>query len=192
MMVGQKPCVSHQLTTGVPMGAIDAILSSPIPTIVLLVVCVLLGAGYWFFVFPLLDEIKTLRTRDADWQGKYDALNDKFTESNVKNTETLKSFSATMDTLRAATEKSAGNDAIQEDFRTFSESIMQSLGDIRLNLGKDTSRQHAELHSQVDNIERTTERILKSVADVSDKQSQVSGIILGITMRGGGSPPRGL
>lgn len=173
------------------MGAIDAILSSPIPTIVMIVICILLGAGYWFFVFPLLDEIKLLRTRDADWQGKYDALQNRLTEINTKSVETLDSFTATMEKLRAAVEKPAGNE-IQDEFLTLSENIMSSLGDIRLALGKDTSRQQAELLSQVDNIERTAERILKSVADVSDKQSQVSGIILGITMRGGGTSARGL
>ena len=174
------------------MGAIDVILSSPIPTIVLLVACVLLAAGYWFFVFPLLDEVKTLRTRDAEWQVKIDDLHVKLTDVNLKSAESLAAFTSTMDKIRAAVEKPS-NDGIQEDFRTFSESIMSSLGDIRLNLGNDTTRQQAELLSQIDNIERTTERILKSVADVSDKQSQVSGMVLGITMRGAGNlPPRGV
>lgn len=171
------------------MGAIDAILSSPIPTIVLIVICVMLGAGYWFFVFPLLDEIKTLRGRDSEWQGKYDTLQTRLTEVNTKSVDALSTFNATMDKLRAAIEKPADSDG--KEFENLSETILAALGDIRSNLGKDTSRQQAELLSQIDNIERTTERILKSVADVSDKQSQVSGIILGITMRGG-TQARGL
>lgn len=166
------------------MGAIDAILSSPIPTIVLLVACILLGAGYWFFVFPQIDEIKTLRTRDSEWQGKYDTLQARLTEVNTKSVDTLQTFNATMEKLRAAIEKPDDG----KEFEILSENILTALGDIRLNLGKDTSRQQAELLSQIDNIERTTERILKSVADVSDKQSQVSGIILGISMRAGNTP----
>lgn len=171
------------------MGAIDAILSSPIPTIVLLVACVLLSAGYWFFVFPQIDEIKTLRTRDSEWQGKYDTLQARLTEVNTKSVDTLQTFNATMEKLRAAIEKPDGDG---KEFETLSENILTALGDIRLNLGKDTSRQQAELLSQIDNIERTTERILKSVADVSDKQSQVSGIILGLNMRNGQPPARGV
>ena len=166
------------------MGAIDAILSSPIPTIVLLVACILLGAGYWFFVFPQIDEIKTLRTRDSEWQGKYDTLQARLTEVNTKSVDTLQTFNATMEKLRAAIEKPDDG----KEFEILSENILTALGDIRLNLGKDTSRQQAELLSQIDNIERTTERILKSVSDLSDKQSQVSGILLGISMRAGNTP----
>lgn len=171
------------------MGAIDAILSSPIPTIVLIVVCAMFAAGYWIFVFPQIDEIKTLRTRDAEWQGKYDTLQTRLTEVNTKSVDTIQSFNATMEKLRAAIEKPDGDG---KEFETLSENILTALGDIRLNLGKDTSRQQAELLSQIDNIERTTERILKSVADVSDKQSQVSGIILGLNMRNGQPPARGV
>ena len=172
------------------MGAIDAILSSPIPTIVLIVICAMLAAGYWFFVFPMIDEIKNLRTRDAGWQDKYDTLQTRLTEVNTKSVDTLSSFNATMEKLRAAIEKPADGDG--KEFETLSENILTALGDIRLNLGKDTSRQQAEMLSQIDNIERTAERILKSVADVIDKQSQVSGIILGFTMRGGDTRARGL
>lgn len=168
------------------MGAIiDFIYSSPIPTILALAIAIMLGAGYWFFVFPLLDEVKLLRTKNVE-------LQDNLLEHSRKSTDTLAAMSQSLADIKAIVERpgSGGSSSIEE-LKTLCDGIVTSLGDIRAGLARDNPRDRANLTTQIDNIDRNIERILRTTSEIGDKQSQVSGIILGLTMQRA-TPPRGV
>ncbi len=162
------------------MGAIDLLYSSPIPVILAMGLNALLMAGYWFFVFPVMDEVKALRKRGAEFDASY-----------LQSADAVKQMSQILEEIREAVERPVSNQDVVAVVAVC-ENIMVSINDIRVNLGKDNPRERAELLNQVDNIERNSERILRTISEVSEKQSQVTGLILGINMQRGTTPPRGV
>jgi hypothetical protein len=164
---------------GAPMGAIDLLYSSPIPVILAMGLNAFLMAGYWFFVFPMMDELKALRKRSAEFDANY-----------LQSADAIKQMSQILEEIREAVERPVSNQDVNAVVAVC-ENIMVSINDIRVNLGKDNPRERAELLNQVDNIERNSERILRTISEVSEKQSQVTGLILGINMQRG-TPPRGV
>lgn len=165
------------------MGAIiDIIYSSPIPTIVAIVIAILLGAGYWFFVFPLLDEVKILRTRNIE-------LENNLLDHSRKNTDALAAMSQMLTDIKTVVERPTNSGSNADDIRLLCEGIMTSISDMRVNLGRENPRDRAELMNQMDSMDRNIERILRGTSELSEKQSQVTGIILGLTMQRG-TPPR--
>lgn len=161
------------------MGAIDVLYSSPIPVILAMGLNALLMAGYWFFVFPLLDEVKNLRKRSADFDASY-----------LQSADAIKEMSQTLALIQEAVERPVSTHDIAAVVNVC-ENIMASINDIRVNLGKENPRENAELMHQIENIERNSERILRTISEVSEKTSQVTGIILGINMQRG-TPARGV
>jgi len=161
------------------MGAIDLLYSSPIPVILAIGLNALLMAGYWFYVFPMVDEVKALRKRGAEFDANY-----------LQSADAIKQMSQLLGEILEAVERPVSSHDVSAVV-TVCDSIMASINDIRVNLGKENPRDRIELMNQVDNIERNSERILRTISEVSEKQSQVTGIILGINMQRG-TPPRGV
>ena len=154
---------------------INTILSSPLPTIIAVVVALLLAAGYWFFVLPGMEELKNLRTRNTELESEV---------LNRLNLDTIDNIKAQLDAIKATVERPTGLDSLKESLTAIKDGIRE------LKESLNTSGNSSVL-LQLNTIERNTERLLRNVADLSDKQSQATGVLLGLSMTSRNAPPRG-
>ena len=154
---------------------INTILSSPLPTIIAVVVALLLAAGYWFFVLPGMEELKNLRTRNMELESEV---------LNRLNLDTIDNIKAQLDAIKATVERPTGLDSLKESLTAIKDGIRE------LKESLNTSGNSSVL-LQLNTIERNTERLLRNVADLSDKQSQATGVLLGLSMTSRNAPPRG-
>lgn len=161
------------------MGVIDVIFSGPFPVILSIGLNVLLAAGYWFYGFPLAEEVKNLRRRSSEFDSSY-----------IQSAESIKDMREVVDRIFHAVDRPHSSAEILA-VATVCDSIMASINDLRVNVGREDPRNRAEMSNSLDNIERNSERILRALAEVSEKQSQSTGILLGINLQRG-SPPRGV
>lgn len=129
------------------MGFIELILSAPIPSLVAICMALVLAAGYWFYVFPLMEEAKVLR------------------ESNkallVEQKQILEQMNFSLNAIKGV--------------------VTQPCTDmVRLEKGLDEIKQIGG-----HDMEKSMERLHRVMSDISDKQSQITGILMGITMHHG-------
>ena len=163
------------------MGAIDVLYSSPIPVTLAMGMNIILLAVFYFYVFPLQEEVKALRKRASDFDTSY-----------LDSVEVIEQMSEKLDEIHIFLK--TPNPEIAA-LSTLSKDVLSMLQDVRANVNADDPRNHAELINLMEALERNSERILRTVSDVSDKQSQVTGIMLGMGMQrnsGGPNHPRGV
>lgn len=158
------------------MGAIDVLYSSPIPVSLAIGFNLILLAVGWFYVLPLQEEVKSLRKRAENFDNSY-----------LQSVDAIKKMQDVLDQIHDAV-KHPDTQALTS-LAVVCDSIMGQMNDIRSNLGKEDPRDRAELLNLLESVERNSERILRTVSDVSDKQSQVTGLMLGLGMQRG-NPPR--
>lgn len=162
------------------MGAIDVLFSSPIPTAISMVVALALGLLIWFWAIPQSATLKKAQTslEEKDVEIK---------ELRNKHTDDLKRMSQTLDEILTAVERPISIPILEE----LKSSLSTIMGTIRGTKELDATTIR-EITSTLSTIDRNTERLLRTVSEVSEKQSQVSGIILGISMQRGGEPRQGV
>lgn len=168
------------------MGAIDVLYSSPIPVALAMGFNVILLAVFYFYVFPLQEEVKALRLRSAEFDTKY-------MDSVVVISDSVEVIEQMSDKLNEIHVFLKTPNADVAALASVCTSILTVVQDIRSSASHGDPRKHAELLSLIEALERNSERILRTVSDVSDKQSQVTGIMLGMGMqRHSGDGPRGV
>jgi predicted PurR-regulated permease PerM len=160
------------------MGAIDVLYSSPIPVSLAIGFNLILLAVGWLFVLPLHEEVKSLRKRAENFDNSY-----------IQSVDAIKKMQDDLDEILGVV-KHPDTQALTS-LAVVCDSLMSQVNDIRNNLGKEDPRERAELLNLLESLERNSERILRTVSDVSDKQSQVTGLMLGLGMQRG-NPPRGV
>lgn len=154
------------------MGSIlDIIWSSPLPTVIVAVIATALAAGYWFFVLPMLADIKKLR------------------QDNATALSTIENFQTEFSQITQAL--STSNTLLKSSY-SLAERQTKQLSLISQQSAHIAQRTKAlEEHLvTLQLLERNTENALRILSDVSDKQSQLSGVIYGLNLRGT-QPPRG-
>jgi hypothetical protein len=161
------------------MDFLNAFLSGPIPSVVSVLIALMLAAGYWFFVFPLVSEAASLR------------------ESNNKLTAELSQTSAAalavsqqlLEIKRLCQDQSSSiGQEILPKLLEHQESVQRVLRDLRTALS-DFQDKSTRTDSEV---VRDLERIVRIISEINDKQSQVSGVILGLSMSNAHNPARGI
>lgn len=160
------------------MGAIDVLYSSPIPVSLAIGFNLILLAVGWFFVLPLHEEVKSLRKRAENFDNSY-----------IQSVESIKKMQDDLDEILGLL-KHPDNTALVS-LAVMCDTLLSQMNDMRNNIGKEDPRERAELINLLESLERNSERILRTVSDVSDKQSQVTGLMLGLGMQRG-NPPRGV
>lgn len=155
------------------MDFLNAFLSGPVPSVVAIIIALLLAAGYWFFVFPLVNEVASLRE-----------INNKMTAELLQQNANASAFASALKELKhgkldqgALNKLLEAQDIVQKSLRDVSNGLLE--------LKEKSLRTDSEL---IHNLER----IVRMVSEVNDKQSQVSGVILGLTMSHAHNPARGI
>jgi signal transduction histidine kinase len=158
------------------MGMIDTIFSSPIPTIIAMMLALAFGAVIWWFAIPQAAQLKEALATIVD-------KDEEIKELRTTHTDDLKKMSQMLSEILAIVERPVSIPALEE-LRSLLNSMSGALNGNR-HLDSTTVR---ELQNCMNTIDRNTERLLRTLSEVSEKQSQVSGIILGLNMHRGEAP----
>lgn len=175
------------------MDAIQTIFSSPLPVAISAVIAVACLAGYWFFVIPLLEEVKTLRETNVELQSKLGgefeqqkASIQRFMQevmTGVQNQQNVGELVSVINTLRTTAEQqtNALNSTLARILDDIQESIAR-LSPVISNLSETSARKDDEIRREVERLGRLLESLTRTVADISDKQSQVAGVLTGMSI----------
>lgn len=153
------------------MGFLEVILSSPLPTVLALFVAGILLAGYWFIVLPQLAEMKNLRENHTEALSTIAKFDENFIKINDNTTKTNVSLQA----VTAIVERQAKQ--------------MQVLTQHTLHISQRTKNIEEQV-AALQVLARNSEHALRILSEISDKQSQLSGVVFGLNLRGT-NPPRG-
>ena len=162
------------------MEAINVLLAGPIPTVIAVLIALCLGAGYWFFVFPLVDEAKRLRTQ-----------NESLAADLVQNSSQL--------VLQMSAQLAEIKTICQSHSTTIAQDILPQLleqHEAQQELLEELKAFISDLHNRdkrsTEDLQHTVERLIRAVSEINDKQSQISGVILGLSMTNAHNPVRGI
>ncbi|MNQ21842.1 hypothetical protein D3C85_349700 [compost metagenome] len=175
------------------MDFMQTILSSPLPIAVCAVITLACLAGYWFFVIPLLEEVKTLRDSNTELQKK---LGDEFElqKANVQKfmQELATSLQSQQNVTDLVTMVGALKSAVEQQSTALSGVMERMFHEVRDSLDKlgevldtasDSSKHdHTDIQREVERLTRLLESLARQVSDISDKQSQVAGVLTGMSM----------
>lgn len=175
------------------MEAITAILNSPLPVAVTSIIALVSLLGYWFFVIPLLDEAKNLRERNNELQGalleeiKNHAVSLKDTlegiSTNVLDRRNFNELATVISELKLTVERH-GNllqtsvADILQGVRASVEVLSKAIAD-RAEAGV---RSDDDIRREVDRLGRLLEVLSRQLSEVGDRQSQVTGILTGMSI----------
>lgn len=157
------------------MGFLNGLLSGPIPSTIAIIIALLMGAGYYFFVFPLISDHAALRKKNSELTGE------------LSNNAAVLAVLAEIKKL------------CQDQASGISVELLPKLAEQQASLHKalrDIQAVVAEVQTKTtradDEMNRELERIVRIISEINDKQSQVSGVILGLTMSHAHNPARGI
>ena len=157
------------------MGFLNGLLSGPIPSVVAVMAALLMGAGYYFFVFPLISDHATLRKKNTE-----------LTDELSNNALVLASL---QEIKKLCNDQASG----------LSVELLPKLAEQQASLHRalrEIQSVVAEVQTKTtradDEMNRELERIVRIISEINDKQSQVSGVILGLTMSHAHNPARGI
>jgi hypothetical protein len=158
------------------MGMIDTIFSSPIPTIIAMLMSLVFGAVIWWFAIPQSAQLKEAVAKIAVKELEIKELR-------TTHTDDLKKMSQMLSEILAIVERPVSIPGLDE-LRILITSMAGALnGSQHLD-----AAMVRELQNSLSAIDRNTERLLRTLSEVSEKQSQVSGIFLGLNMNRGEAP----
>lgn len=157
------------------MGFLNGLLSGPLPSAVAIIIAIMMGAGYYFFVLPLVSDHAALRKK-----------NDELTGELSNNVAVL----ATLAEIKKLCQDQASGLSVEllPKLAEQQESLHKALREIQTLVAEvQTKTTRAD-----DEMNRELERIVRIISEINDKQSQVSGVILGLTMSHAHNPARGI
>lgn len=175
------------------MDFIQTIFSSPLPVAISAVIAVACLAGYWFFVIPLLEEAKTLREANAELQSK---MGDEFELQKANVQRFMQDLATSLHSQQNITElvtvvgslklaidhqTTALSGGLERMFAEVQEAL-ESLSSTLNNTSETYTRKHDDIRREVERLGRLLEQLTRQVADISDKQSQVAGVLTGMSI----------
>ena len=175
------------------MDSIQAILNSPLPIAVLAVICVASLAGYWFFVIPMLEEIKTLRTRNTELEStmiieiknQTVAFEAALADLNRKVSErrNLNELAVLIGELKTTIERQTADlSTATNDIIKGVRSAISAIAKVIAEKAEASARDDDELRRDLERLSRLVEQLSRQVSDVSERQSQVTGILTGMSI----------
>lgn len=175
------------------MDAIQTIFSSPLPVAISAIIAVACLLGYWFFVIPLLEEVKKLREANASLQSKMGdefelqkANLQKFMQeltTSLQSQNNISELVAIVNSLKVAVDHQST--ALDSSFRQLAEDVRDSLDSLNTalsNTSDSSTRKHDDIRREVERLGRLLESLATKVMEVSDKQSQVAGVLTGMSI----------
>lgn len=177
------------------MEFIQTIFSSPMPVAISAVIAVACLAGYWFFVIPLLETNKRLQEQNDELQkrvsGEFDqqkASIQKFMQeltSAMQNQQNITELVGAVNALRAIVENQshALGGTLTRMLDDVKDTIVR-LSNVLDATSETSARKDDEIRREVERLGRLLESLTRTVADISDKQSQVTGVLTGMSIAG--------
>ncbi len=153
------------------MAFLDILWSSPLPTIAAVVIAIACAVGYWLFVLPMIEDVKRLRSENSDAAATISEYQKHF----LKIQETVDKTQTNLTTVATLVERQTKQ--------------IHVLTQHTLHVSQRTKSVEEQV-SSLQLIARNSEHALRILSEISDKQSQLSGVIYGLNLRGS-SPPRG-
>jgi len=156
------------------MDAIQTIFSSPLPVAISAVIAVACLAGYWFFVIPMLEEVKTLRETNVELQSKLGgefeqqkASIQRFMQevmTGVQNQQNVGELVSVINALRTTVEQqtNALNSTLVRILDDIQESIAR-LSPVISNLSETSARKDDEIRREVERLGRLLESLTRTV-----------------------------
>lgn len=173
------------------MDFINTIFSSPLPVAISAVIAVACLAGYWFFVIPLLEEVKTLRTKNVELQS---LLGEEFVQqkasvqrfmaelaTGLQSQQNINELVAVVASLKSTIEQQhhALSGSLERMLHELQEIVRRLVSAVD-NTTDSSGRKDEEIRREVERLGRLIESVSRTVADISDKQSQVAGVLTGM------------
>ena len=174
------------------MQAIAAVLSGPLPIAISTTVALACLAAVWFFALPLLEEVKNLRNTNAELQS---VISTYVQRSDVGWTETVEALEKINSKLgdngfavqlAAIQTLVAGQSSTIESLTTnLVPDLLTRLQAISRGLAthiESEERADRELSRELERISRTLDQVTRQLTDMNERQSQVTGILTGMSM----------
>lgn len=172
------------------MEFIGTVLAGPLPVAVSTVVALACLTVFWYFVLPLLDEVKSLRETNSDLQRIVTGYVEDADQRDNEVAELLAGMSASLMELEAVglaslssqldaqIKMSTTNHGSLQEINNRVQIVSSSLAthiESEITFGKETSR-------EIERLSRNLEQLTRQLSDISERQSQVTGILTGMTM----------
>jgi hypothetical protein len=170
------------------MDALTTILNSPLPIAISAIIAFAACAGYWFFVIPLIEESKNLRQQNKDLQDRLDSELKTHFKDNAASLEAIavgirncdiSDINARLSELHKILESQ--NVALIRSLEVNINQVQSVLGAIELQL-RNAKGVDGNMKKELSDIIRLLDNISSDVDDISDKQSQVTGILTGMSI----------
>lgn len=164
------------------MDFITTIFNSPLPVALSAIIAILACAGYWFFVIPMLEEVKTLRTRNNELQ---DMLQGEFKRHLEQNLVKLNNMASTFDNIshkEILTALIELKEMLAEHNTNALHKVETNVSAIFKVLARMETKMKTKPTAELTEITKMLNTILAEVDDIGDKQSQVTGILTGMSL----------
>ena len=175
------------------MEFINTIFSSPLPVAISAIIAIACLLGYWFFVLPLLEDVKTLRETNATLTQKLGdefelqkANMQKFTQelaTNLQSQQNITELVTIVSSLKLTVEQqsTALGSTLGQMFEDVRDSL-DKLGSVLTNSSDTSVHKNDDLRREVERLGRLLESMTSQLRDMSDKQSQVAGVLTGMSI----------
>lgn len=175
------------------MDAIQTIFSSPLPVAIAAVIAIACLAGYWFFVIPQQEEVKLLRAANTELQRR---MGDEFDLQKANVQKFMQELTTSLQSqqnitelvnvvahLRAAVEQQSTllSGSLEKVFHEVQDAL-RKLDSTLDNSSEDIGRKNDNIQREVERLSRLLESLARQVAEISDKQSQVAGVLTGMSI----------
>lgn len=169
------------------MELVGALLSGPVPVTVSAVIALSCLAAIWFFALPLLEEVKELRSQNRELQRD---VTERMKNSNEEVTILLTKLSYRLEEFdgKKVVESLECFDKVFSEIKTNGRHIVE-LSE-RLQVVANSLASHIEVemtfgreaNREIERLSRALEQLNGQLTDISERQSQFTGILTGMTM----------
>lgn len=189
------------------MEVIQNILSSPLPIAICVIITICCLAGFWFFVIPMMEEAQALRAKDKDngeqiaklllmvdgmqtrigaeadaQRAKTQQLMEEVIAGQHSQTNILELI-ASVNSLRSRSEQqlTSISTSLEVFTRVLNEAI-ERLDDTLDEAKNDSVHKHEDTRKELERLSRMLENVTNALATINEKQSQVTGVLTGLSI----------
>lgn len=177
------------------MDIISNLASSPMPVSIAVIIAVCCLLGYYFFVFPIMDENKKLKeerdAKEAHYEEQYAELNRSFLQQLTSIEGSVVGLRA--DFVRSTVDVEARYDEVKELLEAMSQhntlvdrntdDIEDQVGRLKealTDLGEQLRTAFASSRAHDETLDRMVRDVENKIASLNEKQSQILGALLGM------------